>query len=246
MMALELPTGEFLEVTPEHRFYHNGEWIEARSLKAGDLLHLKNGDYTTIISIENFPKYQKVYNFDIADNENYYVAEDGILVHNGYKLEAGTPEHKAQRWESYQRRQKKKGKPIKSYEEWSNRYEANIKNPKKGKKSADEYHNKIGWGEREVPVKIDESGNIVKSEKGIPQRRLDIADIESKKAIEVKDYSRKNLSYSDDKIKKEIEFDKKMVEKEWDVEWVFIDRGPSKPLAEILKSPPPIKIKIIK
>ncbi|WP_044729065.1 hypothetical protein [Capnocytophaga canimorsus] len=33
---------------------------------------------------QNFPKYQKVYNFDIADNENYYVAEDGILVHNGY------------------------------------------------------------------------------------------------------------------------------------------------------------------
>jgi hypothetical protein len=33
MMALELPTGEFLQVTPEHRFYHNGEWIEAASLK---------------------------------------------------------------------------------------------------------------------------------------------------------------------------------------------------------------------
>ncbi|MGK6341272.1 hypothetical protein ACMGDK_03480 [Chryseobacterium sp. DT-3] len=27
----------------------------------------------------------KVYNFDIEGNENYYVAEDGILVHNGYK-----------------------------------------------------------------------------------------------------------------------------------------------------------------
>ena len=84
MMALELPTGEVLEVTPEHRFYHNGEWIEASRLQIGDLLHLKNGDYTTIINIENFPKYQKVYNFDVEGNENYYVTEDGILVHNGY------------------------------------------------------------------------------------------------------------------------------------------------------------------
>jgi hypothetical protein len=47
-------------------------------------LHLKNGDYTAIVNIENFPKYQKVYNFDVLDNQNYYVTEDGILVHNGY------------------------------------------------------------------------------------------------------------------------------------------------------------------
>ena len=106
MMALELPTGEVLEVTPEHRFYHNGEWIEAVSLQIGDILHLKNGDYTTIVNIENFPKYQKVYNFDVEGNENYYVTEDGILVHNGYerqitqaeydKLRPKTPSRKIQ------------------------------------------------------------------------------------------------------------------------------------------------------
>lgn len=83
MMSIELPTGEVLQVTPEHRFYHNGEWIEARSLKVGDLLHLKNGDYTSIIAIEILPNYQKVFNFDIQKNENYYVSLDGILVHNG-------------------------------------------------------------------------------------------------------------------------------------------------------------------
>ncbi len=84
MLSLELPTGEFVRVTPEHRFFCNDEWIEAGSLKAGDLLHLKGGDYTTIIGIEILPHYEKVYNFDIEDNENYYVTEDGILVHNGY------------------------------------------------------------------------------------------------------------------------------------------------------------------
>ena len=49
-------------------------------------MHLKGGDYTTIIGIETLPHYEKVYNFDIADNENYYVTEDGILVHNGYSF----------------------------------------------------------------------------------------------------------------------------------------------------------------
>jgi len=47
-------------------------------------------------------------------------------------------------------------------------------------------------------------------------RKLDIADIEAKKAIEVKD--------------------------EWDVEWVFINKKLSKPLEKALKEPPPIKI----
>lgn len=84
MLTLELPTGEFLQVTPEHRFFCNDEWIEARDLRAGDLLHLKGGHYTTVISVEVLPHYEKVYNFDILDNENYYVTEDGILVHNGY------------------------------------------------------------------------------------------------------------------------------------------------------------------
>ncbi|WP_426049688.1 hypothetical protein [Chryseobacterium sp. NFX27] len=36
------------------------------------------------MSIETLPHYEKVYNFDIEGNENYYVTEDGILVHNGY------------------------------------------------------------------------------------------------------------------------------------------------------------------
>ncbi|WP_128331656.1 Hint domain-containing protein [Apibacter sp. HY039] len=84
MCGLELVGGEMLQVTPEHRFYSNGEWVEARELQPGDLLHNKDGDYVTILGIDNFPHYEKVYNFDVQDNENYYVTEEGILVHNGY------------------------------------------------------------------------------------------------------------------------------------------------------------------
>ena len=42
------------------------------------------------------PHYEKVYNFDIEDNENYYVTEDGILVHNGYSNKAQVREVEGQ------------------------------------------------------------------------------------------------------------------------------------------------------
>ena len=85
MSGLEISGGEMLRVTSEHRFYTNGEWIEARALQAGDLLQNKDSDYITVLTIETLAHYEKVYNFDVQDNENYYVTEEGILEHNGYK-----------------------------------------------------------------------------------------------------------------------------------------------------------------
>ncbi|WP_373273767.1 hypothetical protein [Prevotella melaninogenica] len=32
-----------------------------------------------------FPTFVEVYNLEIEDNENHYVTEEGVLVHNGYK-----------------------------------------------------------------------------------------------------------------------------------------------------------------
>ena len=148
------------------------------------------------------------------------------------KLKANTPEHKAQRWKDYQ---KKKPDSKMTYDEWSNRYNANMKNPLKGNASADAYHKKIGWGKREVPMRNKE-GEIV--------RKLDIADVKKKKAVEVKDYSSRNVSY-DKEIKKELDFDKTLIEDNWDVEWVFKNKGPSKPLEKALKDPPPVKWKMI-
>lgn len=159
------------------------------------------------------------------------------------KPKPGSPEHKAARWEAYQNNPKVKNK--KSYEEWSNRYEANMRNAKKGNNSADEYQRQIGWGKREVPMKIDENGNPIQVKKGQETRNLDIGDVPNKKAVEVKDYSSKKVPYDKD-IKAEVDFDKKLAEQGWDVEWVFKDKGPSKALEEALKSPPPIKIRIIK
>lgn len=85
MCAMELSNGTTLEVTPEHRFFSNGEWTPIEELNVNDNLQLKDN---SIVVIENkiiFPTFVEVYNMEIEDNENYYVTEQGVLVHNGYK-----------------------------------------------------------------------------------------------------------------------------------------------------------------
>ena len=88
MCALELSNGTTLEVTPEHRFFSNGVWTPIEELNVNDTLQLKDN---SIVVIENkiiFPTFVEVYNLEIGDNENYYVTEEGVLVHNGYKKKA--------------------------------------------------------------------------------------------------------------------------------------------------------------
>ena len=83
MCALELSNGTTIEVTPEHRFSSNGEWTPIEELNVNDTLQLKDN---SIVVIENkiiFPTFVEVYNLEIEDNENYYVTEEGVLVHNG-------------------------------------------------------------------------------------------------------------------------------------------------------------------
>ena len=87
MCAMELSNGTTLEVTPEHRFFSNGEWTPIEELNVNDTLQLKDN---SIVVIENkiiFPTFVEVYNLEIEDNENYYVTEEGVLVHNGYREE---------------------------------------------------------------------------------------------------------------------------------------------------------------
>ena len=84
MCALELSNGTTIEVTPEYRFFSNGEWTPIEELNVNDTLQLKDN---SIVVIENkiiFPTFVEVYNLEIEDNENYYVTEEGVLVHNGY------------------------------------------------------------------------------------------------------------------------------------------------------------------
>ncbi|SDQ00826.1 intein C-terminal splicing region/intein N-terminal splicing region [Mucilaginibacter sp. OK268] len=88
MIVLELDNGTIFQVTPEHRFLVNGEWREIQNISAAEELELIDGRKVTIKNIGLISKVSTVYNFDVADNENYFVTEDGVLVHNGYTNKA--------------------------------------------------------------------------------------------------------------------------------------------------------------
>ena len=85
MCVIELSNGEMIQVTLEHRFFSGGEWTPIEDLQIGDTLQSKNGDLLVIENKVIMTTFVEVFNLEVEDNENYYVTEDGILVHNGYK-----------------------------------------------------------------------------------------------------------------------------------------------------------------
>lgn len=85
MCIVELSNKETLCVTPEHRFFTNGQWVAIGEMEIGDLLQTKENEYLAIENKTIISNLVDVYNIEVLDNENYYVTEEGILVHNGYK-----------------------------------------------------------------------------------------------------------------------------------------------------------------
>jgi len=83
LVKVTLDSGESLEATAGHPFYVPGKgWNVAANLKVGDVLRLHNGVTLVIKTVETSTRFAKVYNFAVAQNANYFVGEDGVLVHN--------------------------------------------------------------------------------------------------------------------------------------------------------------------
>lgn len=78
--------GETISDTPSHPFYVDKlGWTLARSLRAGDILVLSNGELVTVewVQHEILESPIKVYNFEVEEFHTYFVGENGIFVHNG-------------------------------------------------------------------------------------------------------------------------------------------------------------------
>src|SRR6266446_1417307 len=130
----------------------------------------------------------------------------------------GSPEHKALRWSEYEARTA----PDKrwSYERWSKTYDQNMQRATQASKAVDAYHQKIGWGEREVVVNVE----------GVP-RRLDIADVASLRGVEYKT----GAQYLTQDNAWEIVRDEILVKEiGWRIDWVF-EQPPSAPLQSALE-----------
>ncbi|HKR51732.1 MAG TPA: hypothetical protein VJT72_19540 [Pseudonocardiaceae bacterium] len=132
------------------------------------------------------------------------------------KYPAGSPEHKAARWKEYQERTGGNGW---DYERWSKVYEKNMVRAKEAHAAADAYHETLGWGKREVTVKVEGEN-----------RRLDIADPKVLRGVEYKT----GYQYRSQENLWELARDEILVkEKGWEIEWVF-EEQPSKPLIDDL------------
>jgi Pretoxin HINT domain len=73
--------GESIVATDIHRFWKAGKgWTMVRDLKSGDRIR-KVGGLVKIESIEP-DKTQPVYNLDVAENRDFFVGKNGLLVHD--------------------------------------------------------------------------------------------------------------------------------------------------------------------
>ena len=82
-------------VTPGHPLYAHrarenasskgddeGAWVSAGELHAGDEMRRPDGQWVRINKVERQVRPVSVYNFEVADNHDYFVTSQGILVHN--------------------------------------------------------------------------------------------------------------------------------------------------------------------
>lgn len=130
---------------------------------------------------------------------------------------ANTLEGKAMRWEEYQARTGGEGW---DYQRWSRVYDLNLERAKQANAAADAFAQQLGFGQREVTVKVD----------GEP-RRLDIADVGLQIGFE---YKTGYQTRTADNMS-ELQRDAILVKQGWSINWVFQGTA-SEPLVRDLES----------
>ncbi len=80
----KIATGTTIEVDPDHTFYcplHEDPWISAGSLQENYLLLGKRG-ISRVESITEHERNTEVYVISLAQNHNFFISDQAILVHN--------------------------------------------------------------------------------------------------------------------------------------------------------------------
>ncbi len=78
-----------LHPTPEHPFFvrraggSQADWVRAAEMQIGDSVLTSSGLWTEVLAISLVDKEQIVYNFEVAENHDYFVGAAELLVHNG-------------------------------------------------------------------------------------------------------------------------------------------------------------------
>jgi hypothetical protein len=56
--------------------------VQAAQLQPGDLILTDSGKWNRVTAVSRLPGEQTVYNFEVADDHDYFVDKPGLLVHN--------------------------------------------------------------------------------------------------------------------------------------------------------------------
>jgi hypothetical protein len=85
-----------LRATPVHPFWvrrgnNIAAWVEAAELQPGDLILTDSGKWNRVTSVSRLQGEQTVYNFEVADDHDYFVDKPGLLVHNVGPCAPGLP-----------------------------------------------------------------------------------------------------------------------------------------------------------
>ncbi|WP_198145128.1 polymorphic toxin-type HINT domain-containing protein [Microscilla marina] len=75
-------SNEQIYATSDHPFYLEGKWVKAGNLSQGDRLHLFQSRKIALNHLIKIDTSVTVYNFAVADNHNYFVGQNRVLVHN--------------------------------------------------------------------------------------------------------------------------------------------------------------------
>jgi hypothetical protein len=57
-------------------------WVHAKDLDTTISIKLTSDSFATVRFVTTFDTIAKVYNIEVADNHNYFITEQGLLVHN--------------------------------------------------------------------------------------------------------------------------------------------------------------------
>jgi hypothetical protein len=90
-LLIELSDGREIESTAGHLIYIESEWIAAEDINVGQPLFTL-GESVVVSRIVKSSDKVKVYNLTVEGNHNYFVGENGVLVHNESPCEKAAKE----------------------------------------------------------------------------------------------------------------------------------------------------------
>ena len=72
-----------ITATPGHLIYTAKGWLSATLISTGTFITNSEHSFVRVDTAFTIESPQAVYNFEVEDNHNYYIGEEGLLVHNG-------------------------------------------------------------------------------------------------------------------------------------------------------------------